>query len=355
MKPIAVIAGDGVGPEVMGETLKTAEALKKKNNIPLTFEEFPYGASHYLAEGITLPQSVFEEWPRKYSAILLGALGDPRVPDNIHAKEILLDLRFKLDLYVNFRPVRLLNRKLCPLKHISSEEQLDFVVFRENTEDIYAGAGGNLKKNTADEVAVENCLYTYKGVERIIRAAFRYAEANGRDTVLMGDKSNAMRYVGDLWQRVFKSVGEEYPQIKKEHMYIDALCMETIRNPSRFRVVVTSNMFGDIFTDVAAQVQGGMGVAASANYNAEQGDFLGMFEPVHGSAPDIAGQGKANPIASLLSMHLMLERMGYTEAANHLHQAIENTIRKDILTPDLGGKYTTTQIGNKVCEEILKL
>ncbi len=352
MNKIAVIAGDGVGPEVMKEALKVAEVLDKKYNLQLAFEAFPYSADYYLSDGITLPPSVFEEWPRKYRAILLGALGDPRVPSNIHAKEILLGLRFKLDLYVNFRPVKLLDVNLCPLKHVKEIKDVNFAVFRENTEDIYAGTGGNLKKGTADEVAVENCLYTHKGVERIIRAAFEYAGHYGLPAVLMGDKSNAMRFVGDLWQRVFKQVGEQYPEIRKEHMYIDALCMEVIRNPSRLHVVVTSNMFGDILTDVAAQVQGGMGVAASVNYNADDNDFLGLFEPVHGSAPDIAGQGKANPIAAILSLHLLLKRLGYEEAANHLHSAVETALQASMVTPDLGGTHTTAEVGNFICSRI---
>ncbi len=352
MHKIAVIAGDGVGPEVIREALKTADTVKKKFDLPITFDEFPYSADYYLEHNVTIPESVFKEWPEKYAAVLLGALGDPRVPTSIHAKEILLGLRFKLDLFVNFRPVRLLDKSLCPLKHITREDQVDFVVFRENTEDIYAGAGGNLKKETADEVAVENCLYTYKGVERIIRAAFEYARLNNIDTVLMGDKSNAMRYVGDLWQRVFKEVGAQYKEITKEHMYIDALCMEVIRNPSRLKVVVTSNMFGDILTDVAAQIQGGMGAAASVNYNAGHRRFLGVFEPVHGSAPDIAGQSKANPIASILCIQLMLERMGYKEAAETIHNAVKKSLHRAMVTPDLGGRCSTEQAGDFIMEQI---
>ncbi|MCP4217823.1 MAG: isocitrate/isopropylmalate dehydrogenase family protein [bacterium] len=352
MYKVAVIAGDGVGPEVMDQVLKVASVVNKQFNLDIRFDQFPYGADHYLTQGITIPESVFKEWPQEYSAILLGALGDPRVPDSAHAKDILLGLRFKLDLFVNFRPVRLLDTNLCPLKHITQKEQVDFVVFRENTEDIYAGAGGNLKKNTADEVAVENCLYTYKGVERIITAAFQYAETYGLKTVMMSDKSNAMRYVGDLWQRVFKEVGDRFEHINKEHMYIDALCMEVIRNPARLEVVVTSNMFGDIVTDVAAQVQGGMGVAASINYNAHDKKFLGLFEPVHGSAPDIAGSGKANPVAAVLSYFLLLQRLGYAEPAEALHRAVEYSLKEGVCTGDLGGTYSTAEVGDFICKHI---
>jgi 3-isopropylmalate dehydrogenase len=352
MHKIAVIAGDGVGPEVIREALKVSGVLKKKYGLPIEFEEFPYGADHYLSEGITIPPSVFEEWPRYYSAVLLGALGDPRIPSNIHAAEILLALRFKLDLYVNFRPVRLLSTELCPLKHVSNRDEVNFVVFRENTEGIYAGSGGSLKKGTPHETAVENCIYTHRGVERILRAAFDYARDHGLSTVLMGDKSNVMRYVGSLWQRLFKEVGEAYPDIDKEHMYIDALCMEVVRNPSRLKVVVTSNMFGDILTDVAAQVQGGMGVAASVNYNPEDKNFLGLFEPVHGSAPDIAGLNKADPVAAVLSVHLLFQRLGYHEAANALHEAVERSVSEKVLTPDLGGTHTTTEVGDFICAEL---
>jgi 3-isopropylmalate dehydrogenase len=352
MHKIALIAGDGVGPEVIGETLKVGDILNKKYSLGLEFEEFPYSADYYLSKGITIPQSVFKDWPLKYSAVLLGALGDPRIPTNIHAEEILMGLRFKLDLYVNFRPVRLIGKKLCPLKHVTHEDQVNFVVFRENTEDIYTGLGGILKKNTIHEVAVENCIYTHSGVERILRAAFEYARHNQLPSVLLGDKSNAMKYVGDLWQRLFKKIGEEYPEIKKEHMYIDALCMEVIRNPSRFYVVVTSNMFGDILTDLAAQVQGGMGVAASVNYNPEHNTFLGLFEPVHGSAPDIAGQNKANPIASILSFHMMLSRMGYLKAVNILYQAVKKSIKEHMVTPDLDGNLSTSKVGDFICKQI---
>jgi len=352
MHRIAVIGGDGVGPEVIRETLKLASQLKKKHKLELEWDEFPYGADYYLSSGITIPPSVFTDWPRKYSAVLLGALGDPRVPSNIHAEEILMGLRHKLDLYINFRPVKLINEKICPLKHISHRDQVHFVVFRENTEDIYAGSGGNLKKNTPHEVAMENCIYTRGSVERIIRAAFEYARDNRLPIVLMSDKRNAMKYVGDLWQRTFQKIAEEYSGIKMEHMFIDALCMEVIRNPSRLHVVVTSNMFGDILTDVAAQVQGGMGVAPSVNYNPGHEIFLGVFEPVHGSAPDIAGQGKANPVAAILCLHLLLQRLGYEQAAACLLYAVEESIKKHIVTPDLGGNSTTSQVGDFIYKQI---
>jgi 3-isopropylmalate dehydrogenase len=349
---VAVIEGDGVGAEVIREAVQAGRLIAQKCGLDIQYEHFPYGADHYLKTGETIPESVFQEWPKTYSALLLGALGDPRVPDGAHAEAILLGFRRKLDLYVNFRPVKLISKKYCPLKHVTNESDVDFVVFRENTEGMYAGIGGTLKGNTPDESATETCLYTYKGVARIIDAAFKYAEKYRLNDLLMGDKSNVMQYVGGLWQRLFKQTAKQFPGINTRHMYIDALCMQVIRNPAQFDVIVTSNMFGDILTDVSAQIQGGMGVAASANYNPEDTHFLGLFEPVHGSAPDIAGQGKANPIASVLSLHLMFQRMGYEEAAQMLHEAVVKTMNDEVVTPDLGGEYTTSQVGDRICKYI---
>ena len=364
---VAVIPGDGIGPEVIAQTLKVASVLIKKYDLSISFEEFPFGADYYLNTGITIPETVFTQWPKEYSAILLGALGDPRVKSNEHAKEILMGLRSKLDLFINFRPIQLIDKKFCPLKYVTSESHVNFVVFRENTEDLYAGSGGTLKKNTCDEIAIENSIHTYKGVERIIRAAFVYAHNNGRSSVTMADKSNAMRYAGDLWQRLFQQIGDEFPWIRKNHMYIDALCMDVLRNPWKYEVIVTSNMFGDILTDVAAVLQGGLGLAASVNYNNVATDehgqtrtfssscqekFVGLFEPVHGSAPDIAGQNKANPLASILSFQLLLLRLGYDEAANALYLAVANALSDGNVPPDLGGNCSTTEVGNFLCSAI---
>ena len=352
MYQIAVIAGDGVGPEVTVETLKVAEQLITEFRLPIRFDKFPYGADHYLSEGITIPETVFEEWPKTYCAVLLGALGDTRVPSNVHARDILLGLRFKLDLYVNFRPVKLIDKRYCPLKHISGEEQVDFVVFRENTEDVYAGVGGSFKKDTPGEVAIENSIHTYRGVSRIIRAAFQYAAAEGRPGVMMADKGNAMAHAGHLWQRVFGEIAREFPQIRAGHIYIDALVMDIIRDPSRYSVIVTSNMFGDILTDAAAQVQGGMGLAASANYDPGHETFMGLYEPVHGSAPDIAGKGRANPIASILSFQLLLKRLGMIQPAEVLYRAVKQTLAAGTVTPDLGGDCSTGDVGDMICRYI---
>lgn len=351
---VAVIAGDGVGPEVVDQTLKAAGALIRVHGLPLVFETFPFGADYYLKEGITIPESVFTDWPRKFSAVLLGALGDPRVEDNIHARHILMGLRLKLDLFVNFRPVKLLHRDFCPLKRVKREGEVDFVIFRENTEDIYAGIGGSFKTGTPDEMALENGVHTRKGVERIIRAAFDYARRTGRSPVVMADKGNAMRHAGGLWQRLFRQVGDEYPEIQQRHMYIDALCMDILRNPARHSVIVTANMFGDILSDVAAEIQGGIGVAASANYRDGDRTFLGLFEPVHGSAPDIAGENIANPMASLLSLHLLLLRLGCRQAAESLQDAVATALADGRVTPDLGGSETTVQVGDYIARVIKK-
>jgi 3-isopropylmalate dehydrogenase len=349
---IAVIPGDGVGPEVINETLKVADVLIRKFRLPIAFDRFPYGADYYLKEGIAIPESLFSRWPREYSAVLLGALGDPRVEDNAHARDILMGLRLKLDLFVNFRPVKLLHLKHCPLKRVRQVGEVDFVIFRENTEDIYAGVGGVLKRGTPGETALENALHTYRGVERIIRAAFDYARQYRRTSVVMADKANAMQYAGDLWRRVYEQVGEGYPGILKGHMYIDALCMDIVRNPAKYSVIVTANMFGDILSDVAAEVQGGIGLAASANYRDHDRQFFGLYEPVHGSAPDIAGKNIANPVASILSFHLLLLRLGYHEAAEALYRSVADTVAGGRVTPDLGGSATTTEVGDLICRAL---
>lgn len=349
---IAVIGGDGVGPEVMRETIKVAQVVTGKYNIPMKIRQFPYGADHYLETGITIPESVFSQWQTEYSAVLLGALGDPRVESNVHAEDILMGFRRKLDLYVNYRPVILINKKYCPLKQVTDEKQVNFIVFRENTEDIYVNIGGCLKRGTCDEVAIENSVHTYKGVERILRAAFRYAKDTGRKSVVMGHKGNAMKNAGALWLRLFSEIGHQFPGIEKKSMYIDALCMDVIKNPGIYSVIVTSNMFGDILTDVAAQVQGGIGLAASINYNATDKNFLGVYEPVHGSAPDIAGKNIVNPMASILSYYLMLRRLGFETEAPVIYEAVARALEQGHVTPDLGGKFSTSQVGDFICEKI---
>jgi 3-isopropylmalate dehydrogenase len=291
---------------------------------------------------------------RDFDAILVGAFGDPRVKTNIHAKEILLGMRFKMDLYANVRPVRLLDAVLCPLKSVEPRD-VDFVVIRENTEGVYTDAGGVFKQGTPDEIATQEDINTYKGVERIIRYAFKYCEEHTkldgtpRKQVLMCDKSNAMTHAGSLWQRVFKQVSGEYPQIAAQHMYVDALCMQMVRDPRQFDVIVTNNMFGDIITDLAAGLQGGLGMAASGNIHPGK---TSMFEPVHGSAPPIAGKNMANPFGAILTAAMMLRHLGITKEADKIEAAVLEAVRQKKTTQDIAGTLGTKEAGDWVAKRL---
>jgi 3-isopropylmalate dehydrogenase len=346
---IAVIPGDGIGLEVTEAAMEVASATATAFDIPLELEWFDYGAEAYLKSGVALPDGALESLRDDFDAIYLGALGDPRVPDMAHAKQILLGLRFGLDLFVNQRPVKLLHERLCPLKGRGVED-IDFVVFRENTEGLYVGVGGIFKKGTPDELAVQEDINTRKGVERIIRHAFDFARREGRRSVVMSDKSNVLRFGHDLWQRVFEEVRAEYPEIESRHLYVDALTMQMIKNPAQFDVIVTCNMFGDIITDLGAQLQGGLGVASSANINPQTG--VGLFEPVHGSAPKYAGQGVANPIAAILTVQLMFEFLGHGGAGQAIESAVGALIAENQVTRDLGGGLDTAAVGRAAAERI---
>jgi 3-isopropylmalate dehydrogenase len=350
MRPqrIAVLPGDGIGKDVTAEAVKVLEAAAERFGLPLVLERFPYDADYFLETGRSMPAGQMERWRDGYAAILIGAFGDPRLPDMRHAAEILLGCRFQLDLYVNFRPCQLLDARLCPLKN-KSEQDVDFVVFRENTEGAYVGMGGNFKKGTADEVAVQEELHTRKGVERICRAAFEWTRAHGRKKLLMADKSNVMRYGHDLWQRVFFELAPEYPEVEPSHMFVDALCMQMVKAPEQFEVIVTNNMFGDIVTDLGAALQGGLGVAASANRHPGR---ISMYEPVHGSAPKYAGTGRANPVGAILSAALLLEDLGHRDAAREIEAVIARAIRAGQTTRDLGGALTTAEVGDVVAREL---
>jgi 3-isopropylmalate dehydrogenase len=349
-KKIAVIPGDGIGKEVIPQAVKVMEASGAL--VDLTY--FDWGADRYLADGTTVPPVGFEMLARDFDAILVGAFGDPRVPSNIHAKEILLGMRFKMDLYANVRPVRLLDASLCPLKGVEPKD-VDFVVIRENTEGVYVDSGGIFKQGTPDEVAIQEDINTRKGVERVIRFAFEYAlhnkkaDESSRSRVLMCDKSNAMTYVGSLWKRVFKQVSAEYPQIKAEHMYVDALCMQMARDPRQFDVIVTNNMFGDIVTDLAAGLQGGLGMAASGNIHPGK---TSMFEPVHGSAPPLAGKNVANPIGAILTAAMMLVHLGFDDAAARIEAAVLEAVRQKKTTQDVGGSLGTKEVGEWIAQHL---
>jgi len=348
MKKIAVIPGDGIGTEVICEAEKAMEAAHRKKPMDLEFFHMDYGAEKYLKTKVTMPEEQYEDFRRHYSAILMGAFGDPRVPGNEHAKDILLGTRFKLDLYVNFRPVKLLDPKFCPLKN-KTVSDVNFTVFRENTEGMYVGIGGIFKKGTPDEIAIQEEVNTRKGVERIIRYAFEFTKKNELKKIAMADKSNAMTFGHSLWYRCFFEIAKEFPEIQAKHFYIDALAMMMIRSPEEFEVIVTNNLFGDIITDIGAQLQGGMGLAASGNINPAG---VSMFEPVHGSAPDIAGKNMANPVAAILTAEMMLRHLGYVENANMIDRAVRVAIQKNMLTKELGGNLGTKQCGDFIAQSI---
>jgi 3-isopropylmalate dehydrogenase len=349
-KQIAVIPGDGIGKEVIPQAVNVIRAA----GAAVDLTEFDWGADRYLRDATTVPPDGFAMLARDFDAILVGAFGDPRVKTNIHAKEILLGMRFKMDLYANVRPVRLLDAALCPLKNMEPKD-VDFVVLRENTEGVYTDAGGVFKQGTADEIAIQEDINTRKGVERIIRFAFQYCEqhlkidGSPRSKVLMCDKSNAMTHAGSLWQRVFQEVSAGYPRITAQHMYVDALCMQIVRDPRQFDVIVTNNLFGDIITDLAAGLQGGLGMAGSGNIHPGR---TSMFEPVHGSAPPIAGKNQANPLGAILTAALMLRHLGFGEEADRIEAAVVKAVRQKKTTADIGGDLGTQQAGEWIVDQV---
>jgi len=343
---IAVVPGDGVGKEVIPNALDVLRA----SGAPLEFTNFDWGADRYLIDGTTIPPDGFEMLARDFEAIFVGALGDPRVATNIHAKEILLGMRFQMDLYANVRPVRLLDASLCPLKNAAPDD-INFTVIRENTEGVYAGMGGNFKFGTPDEVATQEDINTRKGVERVIRYAFDYARANGRKRVMMSDKSNVMTYAGGLWQRVFKEVAQEFSDIATQHMYVDALCLQMVREPQSLDVIVTNNMFGDVLTDLAAALQGGLGMAASGNIHPGR---TSMFEPVHGSAPPIAGKNVANPMGAILTGAMMLAHLGLAAESQRIEAAVLDAVRQKKTTADVGGTLGTRECAQWIAERVAR-
>jgi 3-isopropylmalate dehydrogenase len=346
MARIAILPGDGVGPEVMDEAVRVLEVAAGIEGLTLGWDVWNLGADRYLETGQTITDEEFRTLSQDYDAILLGALGDPRVPSNIHARDILLGLRFRLDLYVNYRPCRVLDPSLSPLK-ARSGAALDVAIFRENTEGIYLGMGGTSKAGTPDEVAVEEDLNTWKGVERIIRAAFQFARDRDRTRVTLVDKANAMAHAGRLWRRAFHEVGDEFPDVEREAAYVDAVAMDLIRRPGHYDVVVTSNLFGDILSDLAAALAGGLGTAPSANIH--PGEHA-LFEPVHGSAPDIAGNGVANPMGAILCVALLLEHLGRDDAARALEETVAEAVREGRTTTDLGGDLGTGDVGGWIAD-----
>ena len=347
---IAVIPGDGIGAEVTPQAVKVLKAACAPAGRPLEFTEFDWGAEKYLREGVTLPVGAVEMLRDEFDGILFGALGDPRVPTNQHAADILLGLRFKLDLYVNARPIELLHDRLTPLRD-RTEKDIRLIVFRENTEGLYVGVGGIFKEGTPDEIAVQEDVNSRKGVERIIRYAFEYARQNGLKRLCMSDKSNAMTFAHGLWQRVFKEVRQEYTDIDSRHLYIDTLAMEIVRDPRQFDVIVTCNLFGDIISDLGAQLAGGLGLAPSGNIHPGK---TSLFEPVHGSAPNIAGKGIANPLGSVLTAAMLVEFLGWRPQAAAIRTAVRAALRENYVTPDLGGNKSTVEVADWLVDRVGK-
>jgi 3-isopropylmalate dehydrogenase len=346
---IAVIPGDGTGPEVINEGVKVLKAVGEKEGIDFSFTYFNWGGEHYLKTGETLPEN-FKEQLSGFDAIYLGAIGHPDVKPGILEKGILLRLRFELDQYINLRPVKLYPNVDCPLKD-KKPEDIDFVVIRENTEGLYAGAGGVLKKGTPDEIAIQESINTRKGVERCIRYAFEYTrKRNKKKKLTLCGKTNVLTYAFDLWERTFYEVAKEYPDIQTDYVHVDACCMWMVKNPEWFDVIVTDNMFGDIITDLGAMIQGGMGVAAGGNIN-PQG--LSMFEPIGGSAPKYTGKGVINPIACILAGEMLLRYLNEDKAATRIENAVIKVISTKLKSLSAGKMgYSTSQVGDLVVENL---
>jgi 3-isopropylmalate dehydrogenase len=343
---IAVLPGDGIGPEVVAEGLKVLKRVAEIEGFKYKLTEYPHGSGHYLKTKELFPDSVLNEL-KQQDAIYLGAIGDPRVEVGLVERAIIAGIRFGLDLYVNLRPIKLLAEHLCPLKD-KKPEDIDMVVVRENTEDLYAGIGGFLKKGTPDEVALQEMVFTRKGCERVIRYAFDLA-AKRRKKLTLVDKANAIRAM-DIWTRTFAEVGKEYPQVTTDHAYIDAACMWLVKNPEQFDTVVTNNIFGDILTDLGAVLQGGMGIAASGNLHPGK---VSMFEPIHGSAPKYKGKGIASPVAAIAACGMMLDYLGETRAAARVERAIAELLKsRKIPSLDSSSGLSTAACGDLVAREL---
>ena len=351
MPLIAILPGDGIGPEVTAHATKVLEFYRDAKKLPLDLWQLDLGADRFLRDGVTYPKDVSERIAKDASAVLLGALGDPRVPGLEYARDILFGLRFGLDLYANMRPVKALADRLVPLKGRSAKD-IDFVVFRENTEGIYVNIGGQFKKGTPDEIAINEDVNTRKGVERLIRAGFEYAKKHDKKTVHMADKSNAMKHAHELWFRCFFEVAKEYPGIEAKHVYVDALCLYLVQDPRPFEVVVTNNLFGDIVTDLGAALQGGLGMAASANVHYADPKRVALFEPVHGSAPPLVGRDLANPLAAFLTVGMMLAHLGYPEEERRIETLVAKAIDTGNCTPDVGGAKGTKAVAEWFLREL---
>ena len=348
---IALIPGDGIGKDVTREGRRLLELYRDERKLPLDLWELDLGADRYLKDGTTYPKEIADRIKNEARAVLLGALGDPRVPGLEHARDILFGIRFGLDLYANVRPMKALSDRLVPLKN-KGKKDVDVTVFRENTEGIYVGLGGQFKRGTPDEIAINEDLNTRKGVERLIRAGFEHAKTHGKKRVHLADKSNAMKHAHELWYRVFFEVAKEYPGIDAKHVYVDALCLYLIQDPSQFDVIVTCTLFGDLVTDLGAALQGGLGMAASANIFAADHARVAMFEPVHGSAPPLAGKDLANPIATFLTVGMMLTYLGFPGEEQRIEGACARAIDAMKCTKDVGGELGTRAVADHILADI---
>jgi 3-isopropylmalate dehydrogenase len=349
-KRIAVIPGDGIGVEVTAEAVKVLRALFAATGRRAEFADFDWGAERFLRDGTMLPAGAVDMLRRDFDAILFGAVGDPRVTSNQHALEILFGMRFGLDLYVNVRPCVLYDRRFTPLRD-RAEADVNFVVLRENTEGMYANIGGQFKRGTPDEVALQEEVNTRKGVERILRYAFEHARTWPGKRLCMSDKSNALTHGHDLWQRVFRELRGEYADVQARHLYIDTLAMEMVRDPRQFDVIVTNNLFGDIVSDLGAQLAGGLGLSPSANIHPGS---VSLFEPVHGSAPNIAGKNMANPFGSILTSAMMCDYIGWQREGDALRNAVRAALREGKCTSDLGGSLGTREAGGWIAKHVAK-
>lgn len=355
---IGVIRGDGIGPEVLNEGLKVLQTVSKLSDFQYDTVEYPYSGEYYLKTKELVPESVIDEW-KTLDAVLLGAIGHPDLEPGLVERSVILGLRFGLDLYINLRPIKLYAEQLCPVKD-KGPEDIDFVVVRENTEGLYAQIGGHLKRGTPDEVAVLNGVYTWKGCERAVRYGFELAQrrsqaqnSNGRTpTVTLVDKANAIR-PHDIWTRAFEQVAQEFPEIETDHAYVDACCMWMLKNPEWFDVIVTTNLFGDIITDLGAMLQGGMGIAASGNIHPGK---TSMFEPIHGSAPKHAGKNVASPLGAIMAVAMMLEYLGEDHAAVRIEEAVSELLSDgSIRSIDTRSGLSTTQVGDMVVNQVREL
>jgi 3-isopropylmalate dehydrogenase len=344
---IAVIAGDGIGPEVTAEALRVLEALRRERGVDVELWELPLGAELFLKNGTTFPLELKDEVRKTCSAVLLGAVGDPRVPSGEHAHDILLGMRAAWDLYANVRPVRALTDELVPLRG-KSKEAVNFVIYRENTEGQYVGAGSERGRGAADEIAMSREVHTRRGVERLLRAALDYARLHGRPLV-MTDKSNAIPSQA-IWRRVLAELSSEYPDVKTEQLYVDALAARLIQAPERHGVIAGNNLFGDILADLCAALAGGLGLAPSANLHPAVPGHIGLFEPVHGSAPDIAGRGVANPLGAIRSLGMLLSHLGYPAEAERIERTTAEVLRLGRVTADVRGSLGTVAAGSAFLE-----